>query len=55
VASPNDVQPERDVLPSVIEEVNRGVAADRELRLELSKWETDAYPGFHLDGTIGTD
>ncbi len=28
VASPGDVQPERDVLPSVVEEVNRGVAGD---------------------------
>jgi internalin A len=53
VASPTDVQPERDVLPSVIEEVTHAVAADRGLRLELSRWETDAYPGFHLDGPQG--
>ncbi len=39
--------------PSVIDEVNRGVAADRGLRLELSRWETDAHPGFHLDGPQG--
>ena len=53
IASPGDVQPERDVLPTVIEEVNHGVAADRGLRLELSRWETDAHPGFHLDGPQG--
>lgn len=53
VASPADVQSERDVLPTVIEEVNRGVATDRGLRLELSRWETDAHPGFHLDGPQG--
>jgi small GTP-binding protein len=53
VASPGDVQPERDALPSVIEEINRGVAADRELHLVLSRWETDTYPGFHSDGPQG--
>ncbi len=53
VASPGDVQQERDVLPSVIDEVNRVVAADRGLHLELSRWETDTYPGFHLEGPQG--
>jgi internalin A len=53
VASPIDVQPERDVLPSVIDEVNRVVAADRGLRLELSRWETDTHPGFHSEGLQG--
>jgi hypothetical protein len=53
VASPNDVQPERDVLPTVIEELNKSVAADRSLRLELTRWETDAYPGFHPEGPQG--
>ena len=41
------------MLPSVIEEVNRGVAADRRLRLDLSRWETDAHPGFHPEGPQG--
>ena len=51
VASPGDVQPERDLLDhSVIPELNRGIAGDRDLILELARWETDAYPGFHLDG-----
>jgi hypothetical protein len=53
VASPSDVQRERDVLPSVLEELNSGVAADRGLRLELSRWETDSYPGFHPEGPQG--
>jgi hypothetical protein len=43
VASPSDVKAERDLLPNVIEELNRGVADDRELRLVLSRWETDSY------------
>jgi small GTP-binding protein len=52
-ASPNDVKAERDVLASVIDEVNRLVAFDRGLQLELSRWETDAYPGFHSEGPQG--
>jgi hypothetical protein len=44
VASPSDVQAERDVLPSVIDDVNRYVAADRGLYLVLSRWETDKFP-----------
>jgi hypothetical protein len=53
VASPGDVQPERDALVQVVEELNNGVARDRELRLELARWETDAYPGFHPEGPQG--
>jgi hypothetical protein len=50
VASPGDVEAERNALPDVIDEVNRGVAADRKLRLELSRWETNTYPSFNADG-----
>src|SRR5262245_46946114 len=53
VASPGDVQAERDTLTSVVDELNRGIATDRGLRLELARWETDAYPGFHLEGPQG--
>lgn len=54
VASPGDIQAERDALATVVEEeLNRGVAAGRGLRLELSRWETDAYPGFHPEGPQG--
>jgi hypothetical protein len=44
------VQPERDTLPAVLEELNRGIAATRGLRLAPGRWETDAYPGFHPQG-----
>ncbi|WP_321477868.1 SpoIIE family protein phosphatase [uncultured Paludibaculum sp.] len=50
VASPGDVQRERDLVPAVLEELNRSICVDRNLRLEAVRWETDAYPGFHLDG-----
>ncbi|MBW4626563.1 MAG: HEAT repeat domain-containing protein [Brasilonema octagenarum HA4186-MV1] len=53
VASPNDVKPERDILPNIIDELNRGIAADKGLILELSRWETDTYPGFHPEGPQG--
>jgi tetratricopeptide (TPR) repeat protein len=53
VASPGDVQKERDLVPKVVEEVNRDIAKDKGLRLEVYRWETDAYPGFHLDGAQG--
>ena len=53
VASPGDVQAERDALPAVLEELNRGIAATQGLRLELGRWETDAYPGFHPQGPQG--
>src|SRR5262249_31066889 len=53
VASPGDVQAERDVLPVVLEELNRGIAAEHGLRLELGRWGTDAYPCFHPQGPQG--
>jgi tetratricopeptide (TPR) repeat protein len=53
VASPGDVQAERDRVPVVVDELNRGVAADRGLRLEVYRWETDACPGFHAEGPQG--
>lgn len=53
VASPTDVNAERDRVLSVVEDLNKGVAADRRLRLEVIRWETDSYPGFHLEGPQG--
>src|SRR5215470_1758440 len=53
VASPGDVNAERDVVLEVVNEINRGVAADRGLRLEVIRWETDTYPGFHPEGPQG--
>lgn len=53
VASPGDVQAERDTLPAVFDELNLGIAAERNLLLELLRWETDAYPSFHPEGPQG--
>ena len=52
-ASPNDVQAERDSLPSVINELNLWVGPLGGLRLELLRWETEAFPAFHSDGPQG--
>lgn len=53
VASPSDVLAERNVLVEVAEELNRGIARDRALHIDISRWETDAYPGFHVEGPQG--
>ena len=53
LASPSDVQPERDVLPNVMEELNRGMGAVLGIDLKFYRWETDAYPGFHPEGPQG--
>jgi hypothetical protein len=53
VASPSDVQKERNSLPVVLGELNDGIADYLGLELKLWRWETDAYPGFHADGPQG--
>jgi Stage II sporulation protein E (SpoIIE)/NACHT domain len=53
VASPGDVPAERDAVSSVVEEINRSIGADRRVRLEVNRWETDTHPGFHPDGPQG--
>jgi tetratricopeptide (TPR) repeat protein len=50
LASPGDVEAERHVVSAVVEQVNRGVARERGLVLELRQWEKDAFPGFHAQG-----
>jgi formylglycine-generating enzyme required for sulfatase activity len=53
LSSPSDVADEREAMVKVIDELNRGIARDRRLHLELIRWETDAYPDFHADGPQG--
>jgi hypothetical protein len=53
LVSPGDVADERVVARSVVDELNRTVAADRGCRLSLWRWETDARPGVHLEGPQG--
>ena len=53
VASPGDVQAERDCIEMVAAEMNRGLADVLGLRLEVVRWETDAFPGFNRHGSQG--
>ena len=53
LSSPENVKVEREIMESVIHELNHGIAVDRNLRLELRRWETDAYPGFQAEGPQG--
>jgi len=53
VASPGDVQAERDIIPAIVEELNKGIADERGVRLEVYRWETDAFPAFHPLGPQG--
>jgi anti-sigma regulatory factor (Ser/Thr protein kinase) len=50
VASPGDTTAERNCLSEVVDELNRGTAADYGYVLELVKWETHAWPGLGADG-----
>jgi hypothetical protein len=50
IASPNDVRKERKALDRTIQKVNRRVAKYLGLSLQAVLWETDTYPGFHVDG-----
>src|SRR6478736_9872121 len=53
LASPSDTQFEREAVHGAIETVNRDTAHNSGLHLELSRWETDAAPGFHSHGPQG--
>jgi hypothetical protein len=53
LASPGDLIAERQSTVQVIEKLNRGLAMDRGYHLELRRWETDTYPGFHPLGPQG--
>jgi len=45
LASPMDVQEERNIAESVVKELNKTWSQNLNLRLDLIKWETDVYPG----------
>lgn len=49
VASPGDLEPERNKLEEVIRELNVTWSKNLGVRLELVRWETSAYPGIGED------
>jgi anti-sigma regulatory factor (Ser/Thr protein kinase) len=49
VASPGDTEVERETVDQVVAELNRGIADERGLVLDVVKWETYARPGVGQD------
>jgi hypothetical protein len=43
-ASPSDVSEERDRLSRVVDELNRSIGQDRNISVELVRWETHVSP-----------
>ena len=50
VASPSDMQPERDALEQVTHELNLTWSRKLGMRLDLVRWETHGVPGFGAEG-----
>jgi len=53
LSSPSDVAEELKIVEQVIGELNKGVASYSNILFEITRWKTDAYPGFHKDGPQG--
>lgn len=53
LASPSDVSEERRIVRDLVDEINELHLRERGVLLELYRWETDAYPTFHVDGPQG--
>jgi hypothetical protein len=49
VASPGDVQEERDRMQQVVDSLNRGIAAEKGFILEFVRWETHSWPALGTD------
>jgi tetratricopeptide (TPR) repeat protein len=50
VASPGDVEAERDALARTVKELDRTLGPVHNLSLRLLRWEEDTWPGFGRDG-----
>ena len=49
VASPSDVQKERDLVKDAIDRINKTVLRKRNIHLDFIGWETDSFPGIGDD------
>jgi hypothetical protein len=49
LASPGDVRTERDYVEEVVKELNGGVASEKDIILQVVRWEDDAFPGYGMD------
>ena len=50
IASPSDVQNEREVCDKVFDKINKNIGHIFDFRIESKKWEKDARPSFGHDG-----
>ncbi len=50
LASPGDVQAEREAMRAVIEDLNRTVGRDKNIIFDVVGWDTDSFPSFGGDG-----
>jgi len=50
-ASPSDVNSERKALQRVVNRINRELGVPLGIHIELSRWETDTFPAFHIGGS----
>jgi hypothetical protein len=53
VVSPSDVQPEREAMDKIAADLNKIISPQFGLELRVLRWETDVWPGFHLEGPQG--
>jgi hypothetical protein len=49
IASPGDVEAERDIVEKVVKDLNIRIASSRKLTLEAVRWETHVRPGVGVD------
>jgi hypothetical protein len=49
LASPGDVLTERRYVEEVVAELNRTVANEKGLVVQVIRWENDAFPGYGMD------
>jgi hypothetical protein len=49
LASPGDVPTERRYVGEIVADLNRTVASDKDVVLQVVSWENDAYPGYGQD------
>jgi hypothetical protein len=50
VACPSDVRPQRLALEQVVQQLNSDIGVPLAVHIELSYWETDTFPAFHIEG-----
>lgn len=53
IASPSDVDKERDSVEQSVNKLNRMIFNHKGFHLDVSRWETDSAPNFHILGPQG--